>query len=73
VTIDAYLDAIKERLVTDPIVTKFQEIRERSTLVGGYLQQNPQNLRRNVLPTECMDWPFLMRYEHLTCALIELV
>jgi hypothetical protein len=38
VTIDAYLDAIKERLVTDPIVTKFQEIRERSTLVGGYLR-----------------------------------
>jgi hypothetical protein len=39
----------------------------------GVYKQNPQNLRRNVLPTECMDWPFLMRYEHLTCALIELV
>ena|SRR5574341_2123818 len=35
-TIDAYLDAMKERFVTDPIVTRFDVIRERSTLVDGY-------------------------------------
>jgi hypothetical protein len=37
-TIDAYLNAIKERFVTDPIVTSFQVIRERSTLVDGHLR-----------------------------------
>jgi len=37
-TIDTYLDAIKERLVTDPIVTNFHVIRERSTLVDGHLR-----------------------------------
>jgi hypothetical protein len=37
-TIDAYLDTIKERFVTDPIVTSFQTIRERSTLVDGHLR-----------------------------------
>ena len=37
-TIDAYLDAIKERFVTDPLVTSFQAIRERSTLVDGHLR-----------------------------------
>jgi hypothetical protein len=37
-TIEAYLDLIKERLVTDPIVTSFHVIRERSTLVDGHLR-----------------------------------
>ena len=37
-TIDAYLEAIKERFVTDPLVTQFQVIRERSTLMDGYLR-----------------------------------
>ena len=37
-TIDAYLEAMKERFVTDPLVTQFQVIRERSTLMDGYLR-----------------------------------
>src|SRR5262245_66156676 len=37
-TIEAYLDSIKERLVTDPIVTSFHVLRERSTLVDGHLR-----------------------------------
>ena|SRR5438309_334605 len=37
-TIETYLHAIKERFVTDPIVTSFHVIRERSTLVDGYLR-----------------------------------
>lgn len=37
-TIEAYLDSVKERLVTDPIVNSFQVIRERSTLVDGHLR-----------------------------------
>ena len=37
-TIEAYLEAIKERLVTDPMVTSFQVIRERSTSVDGHLR-----------------------------------
>lgn len=37
-TIDAYLDSIKERFVSDPIVTSFQVIRERSTLVDGHIR-----------------------------------
>ena len=37
-TIDAYLDSIKERFVTDPIVTSFHVIRERPTLVDGHLR-----------------------------------
>ena len=36
-------------------------------------KQNPRNARRNVLPTERIDWPLLMRREHLRCALIELM
>ena len=36
-------------------------------------EQNPRNSRRNVLPTERIDWPLVMRREHLTCALIELM
>ena len=35
-TIDAYLQAMKERFVTDPIVRRSSVIRERSTLVDGY-------------------------------------
>jgi Family of unknown function (DUF6516) len=37
-TIEVYLDSIKARLVTDPIVTSFHVIRERSTLVDGHLR-----------------------------------
>jgi len=37
-TIEAYLEAIKECLVTDPMVTRFDVIRERSTLIDGYLR-----------------------------------
>ncbi len=36
-TIEAYLAAMKERLVGDPIVTHFHVIRERSTLVDGHI------------------------------------
>ena len=36
--IDAYLEAMKERFITDPLVTQFQVIRERSTLMDGYLR-----------------------------------
>ena len=31
-TIDAYLEAVKERFVTDPLVTRFHITRERSTV-----------------------------------------
>ena len=37
-TIDAYLQAMKARFVTDPLVTHFQVIRERSTLMDGDLR-----------------------------------
>jgi len=37
-TIDAYVAAMKDRFVTDPLVTYFQVIRERSTLMDGYLR-----------------------------------
>ena len=37
-TIKADLDSIKERLVTDPIVTRFHTVRERWTLVDGHLR-----------------------------------
>jgi uncharacterized protein DUF6516 len=37
-TIAAYLDAMKERFVTDPIITRFHVIRERSTLIDGHLR-----------------------------------
>jgi hypothetical protein len=36
-TIEAYLAAMKERFVGDPIVTHFHVIRERSTLVDGHI------------------------------------
>jgi hypothetical protein len=37
-TIEAYLAAIKERFVSDPIVVQFHVIRERSTLVDGHIR-----------------------------------
>ena len=37
-TIEAYLQAMKERFVTDPIIMRFSVIRERSTLGDGYLR-----------------------------------
>jgi hypothetical protein len=37
-TIEAYLEAIKERLVTEPMVTRFHMIRERSTLIDEHLR-----------------------------------
>ena len=37
-----------------------------------YYKQNPRNSRRNLLPTERIDGPLLMRREPLTGALIEL-
>jgi hypothetical protein len=37
-TLAAYLDAMKERFVTDPLVTSFEVIRERSTLVDGHVR-----------------------------------
>jgi hypothetical protein len=38
VTIDEYLDAIKERLLTDPVVYSFRVIRERATTTDGHLR-----------------------------------
>lgn len=37
-TVAEYLDSIKERLLSDPIVTGFRLIRERSTLRDGHLR-----------------------------------
>lgn len=37
-TIVEYLDAVKERLLTDQVVTSFHIIRERATLAGGHLR-----------------------------------
>ena len=37
-TIVAYLDAIKTRLMTDPVVATFQVARERSTGSDGYVR-----------------------------------
>jgi uncharacterized protein DUF6516 len=37
-TINGYLEAVKERFVTDPLVTRFHITRERSTVVDGYLR-----------------------------------
>src|SRR5262245_25226619 len=41
-TVKAYLDSIKDRLVTDPTVTGIVTVRERSTLVDGYLRARPE-------------------------------
>jgi hypothetical protein len=38
VTIEAYLNAMKERFVTDLMITSFPVIRERSTWVDGHLR-----------------------------------
>jgi hypothetical protein len=37
-TIETYLEAIQERLITDPMVASFQVIRERATVVDGHLR-----------------------------------
>ena len=37
-TTTEYLSAVKERLLTDPLVTHFRVLRERSTLTAGYLR-----------------------------------
>ncbi|MEE8392612.1 MAG: DUF6516 family protein [Anaerolineae bacterium] len=37
-TTTEYLDSIKERLLTDPVVSGFHVIRERSTLTDGRLR-----------------------------------
>ena len=37
-TIDEYLDAVKERLLTDPVVSDFGAILERATLIDGHLR-----------------------------------
>ena len=37
-TIEAYVNAMKERFVTDPMITSFPVIRERSTWVDGHLR-----------------------------------
>ena len=36
--IEAYLAAMKERFVSDPLVVQFRVIRERSTLVDGHIR-----------------------------------
>ena len=33
-----YLDAVKERLTADPLVVDFSIVRERATLIDGYLR-----------------------------------
>ena len=40
-TIAEYLNAIKERLVTDPIVASFEIMRERATPLDGHLRAQP--------------------------------
>ncbi|MBN1814890.1 MAG: hypothetical protein JXA14_23830 [Anaerolineae bacterium] len=37
-TIDDYLNAVKERLLTDPVVSGFHIVRERATLVDAHLR-----------------------------------
>ena len=37
-TIVEYLDSIKARLLTDPMVSGFHVIRERAALTDGYLR-----------------------------------
>jgi len=38
VTISDYLEAIKERLITDAAVVSFRIVRERATLMDGYIR-----------------------------------
>jgi hypothetical protein len=37
-TVAAYLDAVKERLLTDPLVSAFRVVRERVTATAGHLR-----------------------------------
>jgi hypothetical protein len=37
-TVVEYLDAVKERLTTDPMVSGFSIVRERVTLIDGHLR-----------------------------------
>ena len=37
-TIDEYFDALKTRLMTDPVVAAFHILRERRTSFDGYLR-----------------------------------
>jgi hypothetical protein len=37
-TIDAYLEALQDRFVADPLVTHFQVLRARSTFMDGSLR-----------------------------------
>jgi len=37
-TVVEYLDAVKERLTTDPVIAGFSIVRERITLVDGHLR-----------------------------------
>lgn len=37
-SIDAYLRTVKERLLTDPVVVSFHVMRERATMVDGYIR-----------------------------------
>jgi len=37
-TIIEYLDSIKERLLTDPLISSFQVVREKATLTDGHLR-----------------------------------
>jgi len=38
VTVAEYLEAIKERLITEPVVVSFEILRERRTLMDGHLR-----------------------------------
>jgi hypothetical protein len=49
VTIAEYFEAIKERLVTEPIIVSFQITRERKTLVDGYLRARLRLINDNEL------------------------
>ena len=43
------------------------------TIFGGDYKQIPRSPRRNGLPMKLIDRTLLMRHEHLTCPLIELM
>jgi hypothetical protein len=36
-----YLERIKTRLLSDPVVERFQMVRERETTQDGYIRANP--------------------------------
>lgn len=48
-SIEAYFVSIKERLVTDTIIISFQIIRERTTLMDGYLRARIQLINQSRL------------------------